>query len=471
MNYTYFNQSAEKVNSCTGNFNQERKEAADQREPNADASASLAEAFAQADLIDRAEDGDFSAVVELDELFACQGLELLTETPKTPINTPTAGINTDNQSFFSSPDGQTACLVYGSLPSDVLTRFEGWLADLDEQDVKHLDVELACRYWRFSRARGGNYGYFAQLAGSGITLSFCRNPGKTSGAEIPLCKVVFGWQVANSCNLADVMRRVFEYLQILGCSGLRYHITRLDLQYTTNRFELRTIEQAIQGNATATHCRNFHRIGPDIEQAETYFWKSSKSGWALRIYNKTLEMLAKNDAAKLEYYWNLLGTDPLIRFEFELNRDFLRTNGVTTFDDLYSHWQTLLTYIFAHCVRFLDRDKAGHVERAKPAAWWVQIHSNWVVAADGQEELQRRSKPQIAVKLDNHSKQVFTSSAAAFLAKLVASDAAYNETSFETAFYNLVTRIKTSVMARADEITQTAAVEWSGLSEFDQFAS
>lgn len=471
MNYTNCNQSAENVKTCTENL-QTRQPGNQAAEPtNAGASSALLAAFRQADLEDAAADGDYSAMYELEDQAEKRGLGLLTETPNYSIKPGTAGINTDYLTYFTSIDGQSSVLVYGSVPVDAYQRFDGWLAELADKELKSLDVELACIDWRFQRPAGGNYGYFAMLSGSGLSIQFCRSPGKTSGAEIPLCKVVFGWQLANSANLAKVMRRVFEYLQILGCEGLRYHISRLDIQYTTNQLQMSDIERARQENRVVTRCRKPGTWGGDVFAAETYLWNSKKSGWLLRIYDKMSELLEKAEGDKLEWLSRFLQAEKYswVRVEWELKREFLRERGITTFDDLYNHWQALTTYIMAFLVRFVDRDKGNHSERTLPADWWSTIHQNLSGAADGCQPLPPKTRPEQAVKLDPLSTSRFSSAGCTFISKVVASEAATNEIDLETAFYNVLLRLKSTILDKSKTITDSQNVSWAGYSEFANF--
>lgn len=475
MNYTNSNQSAEFVKPFTGNFQPERAAAVRSAEPNAEASAALAAAFAQADLEDCALDGDPSAVAELcDRWEAGGGLGLLTETPIYSINPGTAGINTDYSTYFTSLDGQTSALVYGSKPSDAYALFERWLDDLEEQEVKTLDVDLAGVCWRFSRSAGGNYGYFAMISGAGLSIQFCRTPGKTAGAEIPLCKVVFGWQLANSSNLSGVMAKVFQYLEILGCQGLRYHISRLDIQYTTNAFTMDDIEQERAQNRVVTRCRKVRKVEGESGALEYCAWTSSKGGWTLRIYDKFREVMEKGDCDKFEWLTRFIGDGSsalMVRVEWELKRDFLRELGVTTFDDLYNSWQSLTTHIMAYLVRFVDRDKANHSERTKPAPFWALIHSNLSGAGEGCQPLKNKTRPSQAIRLDRISHSRFTSAAVTFLSKVIASDAATNETSIETALYDAFYRLKESILEKSQAITDEGNLSWSGYSEFESFSA
>lgn len=473
MNSSNCNHNSEKVNTCTENSQPERAVAVRSATPNAGASAALADAFAQADLEDSALDGDYSAAAELADQWEKRGLGLLTETPNYSIISGTAGINTDNLTYFASLDGQTAALVYGSKPSHAYEIFDNWLSDLEEQDVKTLDVDLAGVCWRFSRSAGGNYGYFAMLSGAGLTIQFCRTPGKTAGAEIPLCKVVFGWQLANTSNLEGVMGKVFQYLQILGCEGLRFHITRCDIQYTTNAFTMDDIEQMIAQNRVVTRCRKVRKVEGESGALEYCAWSSNKGGWTLRIYDKFKEVCEKGECDKLEWLTRFIGDGSnasMVRVEWELKRDFLRELGVTTFDDLYNSWQSLVTHIMAFLVRFVDRDKANHSERTKPADFWALIHSNLLGAGEGCQPLQHKQKPSQAIKLDKISHARFTSAAVTFLSKVIASDAATNETTLEEALYNAFYRLKSSIIDKSEQITDTGNLTWAGYSEFESFA-
>lgn len=475
MNNTNFNQSAEKVNTCTKNF-QDGSAPPISTQPNAAASASAAllAAFAEADLEDSARDGDPGAIAELcDRWYSGGGLDLLTETPNYSIKPGLAGINTDYSTYFTSIDGQTSVLVYGSKPSDAYALFDSWLEQIDEQELKSLDVDLAGHAWRFQRSAGGNYGYFAMITGSGLSIAFCRSPGKTSRAEIPLCKVVFGWQLANSANLADVMAKVFEYLRILGADGLRYHISRLDIQYTTNNLPMTEIERARVENRVVTRCRKPGTWGGNTDAAETYVWTSNKGGWILRIYNKTVELLEKCEGDKIEWLERFIPfySSAWTRVEWELKRDFLRERGITTFDDLYNSWQSLTTYIMAYLVRFVDRDKGNHTERTLPADFWALIHQNITGAGEGCQPLKEKTKPSQAVKLDSRTTSIFSSTTVTFFSKLVASDAAINETSIEDALYNVFLRLKTAIVEKSKTITDSADVTWSGYSDFDQYAA
>lgn len=473
MNYTNSNQSSKFVNTCTGNFQPAGAPAVPSAEPNAGASAALAAAFAEADLQESALDGDPSAVAEItDRWEASGGLGLLTETPNYSIISGTAGINTDYLSYFASIDGQTSALVYGSKPVHAYELFDRWLDELDGLEVKSLDVDLAGVSWRFSRSAGGNYGYFAMISGAGLSIQFCRTPGKTGGAEIPLCKVVFGWQLANSSNLSGVMAKVYQYLDILGCEGLRYHITRLDIQYTTNAFTMEDIERERLENRIVTRCRKVRKVEGESGALEYCAWTSNKGGWTLRIYDKFREVCEKGECDKLEWLTRFIGDGSnasMVRVEWELKRDFLRELGITTFDDLYDKWQALITHIMANLVRFVDRDKANHSERTKPALFWSIIHSNLSGASEGVQPLNPKNKPLQAIKLDKISHSRFTSAAVTFLSKVVASDAATNETTIEAALYEAFYRLKESILAKSSEITESGNLAWAGYSEFSAF--
>lgn len=468
----YYKQKNENVNTrakidklCTDALEQEADNQPERR-TFADASAAFRSACQHAELVEAAEDGDWAAIDALVEETEKRGLGLLTETPSYSINPALAGINTDYSTYFNSLDGQTACLVYGSVPSLAYTLLDNWLEELTEKDVKNFEVDLAGVRWSFSRAAGGNYGYFAMITGGGLSIAFCRSPGKTAGAEIPLCKVVFGWQLANSCNLADVMAQLFKYLSILGSTGLRYHISRLDIQYTTNQLQMTDIELARQQNRVVTRCQKPGQWGGDVRAAETYLWSAKKSGWLLRIYDKTREVIQTAAGDKYEWLASIIPDGRWVRIEWELKREFLRERDITTFEDLYAHWQPLISYIMANLVRFVDRDKGNHSERTEPAPWWLVVHNNLVAAADGAQPLPVRCRPVRSVQLDKLTQSRFIGAASTFLGRVLASEAAKNDKTIDEAFYDVLLRLKSTIIDKAQTYSFKQDTDWAGYSDF-----
>ena len=329
--------------------------------------------------------------------------------------------------FFAGIDGQTAIFVYGGgVRSSYQKIIDSTLERLKEAKLNEIEIELAGVRWTLRRCGSGGYGYYMALDGAGLSLQFTRTPGETDGgAEIPVCKVVWGWFLASSYDPRQVVQILLEYLQKLGCVRLRYHITRLDIQVTTTLFKMSDVAAAIRENRVVSMVRP-DGFGMDANgNFETFLWKAKAGGWECRIYDKTKEVLAKGNTTKAEFLADIFRTDSewwnMVRVEFQLLRDFLRDKGVTTFDDLYIKGQSLITYLMSRCVRILEKPKGNnHSNRVSPAPFWLDVSSMFLRFFRGTIKLNPKKQKCPGILLDKKSKDSFKNMAVSYLVKLAA---------------------------------------------------
>ena len=331
------------------------------------------------------------------------------------------------KAFFSGLDGQTAILVYGvGIRASFQKTVDAALERLKEAKVNEIEIQLAGVRWNLRRCGSGGYGYYMALDGAGLTLQFTKTPGETDGgAEIPVCKVVWGWYLASMYDPRQVVQILFEYLQKLGCVRLRYHISRLDIQVTTTLFKMSDVAAAIRENRVVSMVRP-DGFGLDASgNFETFLWKAKAGGWECRIYDKTKELLAKANTSKAEFLASIFRSDSewwnMVRVEFQLLRDFLRDKGVTTFDDLYIKGESLITYLMSRCVRILDKPKGNkHSNRVNPASWWVDCSSMFLQFFRGTIQLNKKKKQCPGILLDQKSNDSYKTMAVSYLVKLAA---------------------------------------------------
>ena len=451
------------------------------RQANAPACASLSDAYREAEREDlryyENHPIEFSTVP--DSVPETDPLELLTEgvylannQKRQPVDntedlTQTMPIYKDTP-FFGGIDGQTAILVYGSqgLNDYIRERVGGAISQMRETGERQTLITLYGSPWLVRFAPAGAFNYFAVVEGSGLSFHFTTSPGQTKnkGAEIPVCKIVWSWQLAVKTDPRAVVRQAFEQLTAWGCVVDRYHITRLDLQLTTTLFKMSDVESALRENRTVTRVQELGRYGTGNDDvSQTYMWRSKNTGWALRIYDKSEELRKKNQASKtqffLKYFWK--NAFHLVRVEYELLRDFLRPIGIDTFDDLYNKGQSLVTHLMSRCVRFLESDKGfNHSSRVSVASWWQDVFNMFVRSLEGAEQLNKEIKIKPSILLDEVSRQRFISMASTLLSRVVASDVVDNGNSLSDVLRNVLASVRASSSGAASAMLRESFIEY-----------
>lgn len=480
-NYNYLSEKVKTQNQDSFRKSGNSLETSAERDQQANAGASLADAYREAEREDVRyyENHPIEWTTVPDVVPESDPLELLTEgvylannqkrrsTDNPEDLTQTLPIYKDTP-FFGGIDGQTAILVYGSngLNEYIRERVGGAISQMRETGERQTLITLYGSPWLVRFAPAGAFNYFAVVEGSGLSFHFTTSPGKTKnkGAEIPVCKIVWSWQLAVRTDPRAVVRQAFEQLTAWGCSVDRYHITRLDLQLTTILFEMSDVELALRENRTVTRVQELGRYGTGRDDvSQTYMWRSKNTGWALRIYDKSEELRKKNQASKTQFFLKHFGrnTFSLVRVEYELLREFLRPIGIDTFDDLYNKGQSLITHLMSRCVRFLESDKGfNHSSRVSVASWWQDVFNMFVRSLEGAEQLKKETKIKPSILLDEISRQRFLSMATTLLSRVLASDVVDLDKPLPDVVQRVLSSVRASCSGAASAMLRESFIEY-----------
>lgn len=188
-------------------------------------------------------------------------------------------------------------------------------------------------------------------------------------------------------SLFAVGQSVLEFLALLGfrLDDGGEKLSRLDIQVTTDRFEVGDVRRAWhEGRIVSRVALDKDFKGHEgSERGGTLYFGKRSAKVNFRIYDKMADLWEKNledEGDKLRYYINALGLDwvdsgrPLTRFEFQINREFLHENGIDSLADLSEKLPGIVNYLIGDYFRILDVPKDAKNSARQPSGeHWAAV--------------------------------------------------------------------------------------------------
>lgn len=122
----------------------------------------------------------------------------------------------------------------------------------------------------------------------------------------------------------------------------------------------------------------------DGDKLETLYNGSSSAPVQLRLYDKSLEISLKDKAWFLPL-WGLASNGNVWRFEFQLRREFLKSCGIDSLDDLLARRAAVWSYLTGVWFSLRLQDNENATRR--------RLHPLWEVVQSASERLGSQSEP------------------------------------------------------------------------------
>ena len=172
------------------------------------------------------------------------------------------------------------------------------------------------------------YRWHLQWADLHVYLQAARIPSVENGNVFATVGSALLWQRGGIQGaVAEIQRRIEE----LGGRVQSFKISRCDLAADIQLTEPLSEHYVQRCSVPSNLKNNAHRSG---DRLETIYLGAKDSPIRLRIYDKSLELSVSCEKLWVLDIWNVSEPADVWRFEFQLRRDFLKSLGINSFDDL-----------------------------------------------------------------------------------------------------------------------------------------